>query len=135
MQLLYDLALRLVGIPYTWGGDTPMGGVDCSGLCQILLEAGGARPPGDLTALELYAHFSDPNNHVATNPQLGALVFYGSTKINHVAFCLDEYRMIEAAGGGPEVSVLGVSISKNAWVKIRPIRPLHRGIFVPKYIL
>jgi cell wall-associated NlpC family hydrolase len=133
MQLLYDLALRLVGTPYCWGGDTPAGGLDCSGLVQILLAAGGADLPGDQTALLLYAHFADPAHHIDTTPQLGALVFYGNPKINHVAFCLDEHRMIEAAGGGEIVTSLGVSIAKNAWVKVKPIRPLSRGIFMPKY--
>jgi cell wall-associated NlpC family hydrolase len=114
-----------------------MGGLDCGATAQVLLMAGGADPPGDQTAQGLYDHFSKPENQAfpITSPQLGALIFYGTSHVYHVAVALDGLRMIEAAGGGPTTRDLADAIKHGAWVKIRPIRTRDRvGMFMPKYI-
>jgi cell wall-associated NlpC family hydrolase len=41
-----EIAERLIGIPYLWGGRTRLG-LDCSGLVQIALEAAGIPCPRD----------------------------------------------------------------------------------------
>lgn len=135
MKLIYDTALRLVGCPYVYGGDTPMG-LDCSGLVQILLAVGGADLPGDQTAHNLFDYFSQPENYLSREPQLGALIFFGNPrkKIHHVGMCLDRRRMIEAGGGGEHIKTVQDAIQARAFVRIVPLRFKDlAGIFMPEY--
>jgi cell wall-associated NlpC family hydrolase len=131
MQLLYDYALRFVGIPYRWGGTNPMEGFDCSGLCRLLLHSQGipTNIPGN--AKSLAAEFS----HLPSAPQLGALVFYADKagNVDHVALCLNEYQHIEAAGGDHTTLSLQRAIEQNAFVRVTPLRSNHVGIFMPEY--
>lgn len=116
-DLFINYALRFVGVPYLWGGSTPMGGLDCSGLAQILLAFFGLDPKGDQTASDLYQYSLQYG--IKSSPQCGALVFYGHpNKISHVAVMLDNERIIEAAGGDSTVIDLKTSISREAFVKI-----------------
>lgn len=128
MALLYS--------PYVWGGDD-FSGWDCSGLAQELLKVGGGHPAPqkDFTAQMLYDYFRQPANHMAQEPELGALVFYGDpTRVEHVAVCLSKRLMIEAGGGGSKVTSVAEAIKANAYVRIRPIRfDRLLGFFLPDY--
>jgi cell wall-associated NlpC family hydrolase len=57
-----EVARLFMGAPYLWGGRTPLG-VDCSGLVQAALAAGGVQVPRDsdqqLTALGAAVQFDD----------------------------------------------------------------------------
>lgn len=120
VQLLRDYALRFVGIHYKWGGNNPLTGMDCSGFIQILLASVGEDPPGDQTAQALYNYFSS-NGHATWNHySMGALAFFGesATKITHVGMLLDQYRMIEAAGGNSRTQTRTDAEDKGAFVKI-----------------
>lgn len=142
LQLLRAYAISLVGTPYLWGqapsgGDDPIGGFDCSGLASELARAGGLVPWNyRKSAQGLYDDFSKLYRS-APFPQLGDFLFYGlaNSKIDHVAFALDPYTIIESGGGdsttlGPEIAA-----KQNAFVRFRPwnyrrhspfiIRPLY----------
>lgn len=134
MNITYDLAMRLIGTPYIWGGEHPAHGLDCSGLVQLLLRSACMDPAGDQTAQDLYDRFS----FGATNKphaSFGTLVFFGETvkEIRHVGFALDKTRMIEAAGGNYLNTTLERAIEVNAFVKISPIRKNHIALIHPKY--
>lgn len=135
MDLLYDLALRMVNIPYVWGGKNPLTGLDCSGLINVLLHAFGLDVPG--SAQMIFDHYSKPSNHVGQDAALGALVFYGSDRmhIDHVGMCLNRLRMIEAGGGGNTVISTEIAAHRGACVKVVPIYdgPRLQGIFLPEY--
>lgn len=121
MDLLKEYALRFIGIPYKFGGRSPMEGLDCSQLMQEILASVGLDPPGDQTAQTLFDYFSIPGNSAHLfGPKLGALLFFGEsvTKITHVAMALDEFRMVEAGGGRSSTRTLEDAIEDNAYVKI-----------------
>ena len=135
MQIIYDYALKFVGIPYIWGGKS-FDGIDCSGLMKWLLLSGGVRLDGLPNTQQLYDFFSQPKNHSHQEPALGALVFYGQSKsqINHVALCLSKRVHIEAAGGDSTTLTLADAKLKRAFVRITPIRSTGLvGIYMPDY--
>ena len=53
MQTLTNYAKSFIGKPYSWAGETPMGGFDCSGLVQTILRSVGLDPAGDQSAQAL----------------------------------------------------------------------------------
>ena len=126
-QILRQYAMSFVGVPYRWGGETPMGGYDCSGLVQEILRSVGADPPGDQTANGLYQYFNECGT--LSLPRLGALAFFGlkdvgprgKVSITHVGFCLDGLRMLEAGGGGSTTVNVDAAIRQKAFVRIRPV--------------
>lgn len=119
MELIIAYALTFVGTPYLWGGSNPMQGLDCSGLVQEILASAGMDIPGDQTAQGLFDYFS--KNGSWNKPGAGSLVFFGTDALHvtHVAFMLDQYRIIEAGGGGHKVISLQTAIDNNAFVKVR----------------
>lgn len=124
MDWLILYAMSFVGRPYSWGGQTPMGGFDCSGITQELLKSAGAHPkPGeDLTAQGLYDALEPNASH---NVQIaGSLAFFGASvlKISHVGFMIDSYRMVEAGGGGSAIKTEADAIRAEAFVRIRPLK-------------
>lgn len=134
--LLY--ARQLVGTPYAWGGDDPIGGFDCSGLVSELLRAGGLVPWNYRnTAAGIYADFEKKSTHGVSGP--GALAFYGKDllHIDHVAFMVSKDQIIEAGGGNAQTTSDKVRIDKNAFVRLRPfdyrkdflisLKPVYRG--------
>ncbi len=134
LRLLRDIALSFHLIPYLWGGDD-FSGLDCSGLIIEILKTAGAAPPNDMTAQQLYGYFAHNGSGLA-EPETGALAFYGSSEehVTHCAFLLDERRMIEAGGGGPQVRDVESAVKRNAFVKIRPFRRSELvGLFLPDY--
>lgn len=79
-----ELALRLLGTPYLWGGNSRWG-IDCSGLAQAALHACGIACPGD-SDLQRVA-FPE-----ADQIRRGDLLFWPG----HVALALDAHAMVHA---------------------------------------
>jgi len=137
MRLLTDYALKFVGLPYKWGGSHPLEGYDCSGIVQEILSSVGLDPPGDQSAQNLYNYFQGGKSTVDKwGP--GALAFFGAsvTKITHVAFCLDQNRMLEAGGGDRSIQFAEDAIDKMAMVRIRLIRSRADlvSVLMPRYV-
>ncbi len=137
MYLLKSYALSLVGQPYRWGGDDTIDGFDCSGVVQEILASAGMDPPGDQTSQGLLDWFADKGRAIHDVFDLGSLAFFGEsiTKIIHVGFCLDAYRMIEAGGGGSKTKTREDAARQNAYVRIRLIsrRSDLQAVMKPRY--
>jgi cell wall-associated NlpC family hydrolase len=94
-------ALSLVGTPYRWGGDTPEGGFDCSGLVNYVYR--------DMLDLRLprtsrqLARWQGPR--IAPDRLAPAdLVFFGNGgEVSHVGIYVGEGRFVHAPNSGGTV--------------------------------
>ena len=112
-------ALTFLHVPYIWGGDDPIRGLDCSGLAQELLAILGLDQAGDQTAHALYQHMLKTGADGVIDT--GSLVFYGTKQsVSHVGMILQGDIMIEAGGGGSKTTSEQAAIDQNAFVRLRP---------------
>lgn len=122
LMLAIKTAFKLYGTRYNWGGQTPMGGLDCSGfICVVFSSIGLIGNREDLSSSMLAKKF--PNE--IKEPKRGDLAFYGKKHITHVALFIDNQHIIEAAGGGSNTRSMEDAILQQAYVRIRPYK--YRG--------
>lgn len=122
-ELSIAYALSFLGAPYKWGGQGPEG-VDCSGLAVLVLQSEGRLPNiFDANSQGLYDYFMINKAYETSKPKPGCLAFYGKSlkQITHVAICLSETQIIEAAGGNSTTLTREDAAKRNAHVRIRPI--------------
>lgn len=93
-----EVALRLLGTPYLWGGNSASG-LDCSALVQLAHHACNLPCPGD-SDLQLRA-FAEASIDPATPPQRGDLLFWRG----HVAFVHDAQTMLHATAHSMAVTL------------------------------
>jgi len=86
-----EIAERLIGTPYLWGGRTRVG-IDCSGLVQVSLEAAGIRAPRDTDMQQAHLGVPVPITPDLEGLQRGDLVFWPG----HVGIMCDAYMMVHA---------------------------------------
>ena len=94
-------AISLVGTPYRYGGNTPEGGFDCSGLVTYvfrdMLDLRLPRTSRELAATQ--------GSRIATDRLAGGdLVFFGSGgQVSHVGIYVGEGRFVHAPNSGGTV--------------------------------
>ena len=101
-------AERFVGIPYRWGGENVVDGMDCSGFVRAVYNLCGLSIPR--TSRDQYK----AGESVAKEGlQDGDLVFFGSSEdaINHVGIYVGNGRFVHAPRRGEEIRVTSVDES------------------------
>ncbi len=101
-------AERFVGIPYRWGGDNVVEGLDCSGFARAVYNLCGLNIPrtsrDQFKAGELIAKY---------NLKDGDLVFFGASadKINHVGIYVGDGKFVHAPRRGEDIRISAVNES------------------------
>ena len=116
-QYIINLATKLIGTPYVWGGEKPYIGLDCSGYVIFILQVFEILSNGDWTAAALSKIYERTKT-----PLPGDLAFYGSddSHITHVAVVLNSKNAISAHGAGRNATRES-SLKKGAGVGIHSI--------------
>ena len=93
-------AVRMVGKPYRYGGESPSAGFDCSGLVQYSFRQAGLRVPRS-TEAQLRASRRVPRSQLRP----GDLVFFDQDgkKKGHVGIYLGNGRFVHAPSSGKRV--------------------------------
>ena len=101
-------AERFVGIPYRWGGENVVDGMDCSGFVRAVYNLCGLSIPR--TSRE---QFKTGESVAKEQLQDGDLVFFGSSEeaINHVGIYVGNGRFVHAPRRGEEIRVASVDES------------------------
>ncbi|MCL5292490.1 MAG: NlpC/P60 family protein [Actinobacteria bacterium] len=100
------VAMQYLGIPYVWGGETPQGGFDCSGLTRyVYLQFGIDMPHWVPYQWEMGAPVAPGNE------QPGDLVFFNN--LNHVGIYIGDGYFIEAPRTGDYVKISELAKRKD----------------------
>ena len=88
------LSKRFIGVPYTWGGTSPLG-LDCSGFVQLVYKMNGI---AILRDADIQMTKSGLVEVPKGQEQAGDLVFFGGAidKIGHVGMMIDAENFINA---------------------------------------
>jgi cell wall-associated NlpC family hydrolase len=97
------LALRMVGTPYRWGGESP-GGFDCSGLIRWAYGSVGVDLPHNSNAL-----YGVGRTVSRARLETGDMLFF--TGLGHVGLYLGGGRMVHAPQSGKTVEIVNLAAS------------------------
>ncbi|CAD5377275.1 Cell wall-associated hydrolases (invasion-associated proteins) [Pseudomonas sp. OF001] len=108
-------AIGLVGTPYRWGGNTPEGGFDCSGLIgYVYRDAAGLQLPRTTREMSALRVPRVPRQQLRS----GDLVFFatsGGGRVSHAGIYVGEGRFVHAPSTGGTVRL--DSLSNGYWQK------------------
>ena len=92
-------ALRAVGVPYRWGGSSPAGGFDCSGLVYWAYGRLGVSVPHSS-----YALYGLGRNVPRSRLKAGDVLFFSG--LGHVGLYIGRGRMVHAPQSGRNVEIV-----------------------------
>ena len=96
VQAVISLSRRFLGLPYLWGGCTPLG-IDCSGFVQLLYRLHGVQLLRDADI-----QYTQPGLLPVSDEDLeaGDLLFFGQERITHVGLYIGAGEFIHATTHG-----------------------------------
>lgn len=112
-QAVVKTARKMLGVRYRYGGDSPHGGFDCSGLVHFSHKAAGVDVPR--TTGQLYKAAMRISR---SNLTPGDLVFFKIVKhrfVSHVGIYLGNGKFIHAPSSGKRVTIS--SLDEPYWQK------------------
>jgi cell wall-associated NlpC family hydrolase len=92
-------ALKAVGVPYRWGGESPSSGFDCSGLVRWAYGRVGIDLPHNS-----YALYGEGRRVPKSRLEPGDVLFFEG--LGHVGLYLGRGRMVHAPQSGRNVEVV-----------------------------
>ena len=109
------LSKRFIGLPYTWGGMSPLG-LDCSGFAQLVYKMSGIPILRD-------AGIQMTQSGLVEVPKgqekPGDLVFFGRAvdRISHVGMMIEDGNFINATTSGAPIVQID-RLAEERWMKI-----------------
>lgn len=94
-KIFVECAIKLLGVPYRWGGKSVMG-IDCSAFVQLCAKVAGYKLPRDASQ---QANLGEPI-HSISEAQSGDIAFFTNEKnrVTHVGIMLSNDKIIHASG-------------------------------------
>ena len=141
-QEIVDYARMFAFIPYNYGGDNPLIGLDCSQACIEWYRRFGIYPPhADDTAAGLLVRYK---KYRTQYPHKAGLAFWvnDNNRTCHVALIIGiqfdaggnkDVWVIEASGRGAATVSRETAIKHRAYIKERPLG-YDRGLFLVGYV-
>ncbi len=120
-EKMVELAQKFLGLPYFWGGTSPLG-LDCSGFVQLVYRLSGVEILRDA---DIQFTSSGLLEVQRGQEKAGDLVFFGRKSISHVGMMINEREFIHATTHLIPVVQIS-SLSDDYWQKI------YRGARRPK---
>ncbi|UCF94020.1 MAG: C40 family peptidase [Desulfobacterales bacterium] len=96
-------AKTFIGVPYRWGGTSPQGGFDCSGLTTVVYQLNGLDLPR--SSREQWKAGKPVKRHQLLK---GDLVFFatsGEKRVSHVGIYTGKNQFLHAPGQGRRIQV------------------------------
>ena len=112
------IAVREVGVPYRWGGSSPAGGFDCSGLVYWTYGRLGIELPHSS-----YALYDQSRRVARSRMKPGDLLFFSG--LGHVGIYIGRGRMVHAPHTGTRVQVVKLTRSSYGTRLVGVRRVIH----------
>jgi cell wall-associated NlpC family hydrolase len=113
------IALKAVGVPYRWGGASPLSGFDCSGLVYWAYSRVGVEVPHSS-----YALYDRGRYVMRSRMKPGDVLFFSG--LGHVGIYIGRGRMVHAPHSGTLVQVVSLRGSSYG-SRLVGVRRLLRG--------
>ena len=111
-----QVAMKAVGVPYRWGGESPAGGFDCSGLVRWAYGRVGIELPHNS-----YALYDQGRRVAASRMEPGDVLFFEG--LGHVGLYVGRGRMVHAPQTGRDVEVIRLDGYGSRLIGARRVTP------------